>query len=47
MDQYRPEGQVLRTPEKFPQLARPLRSHEHETALEAARRAGLRRIDER
>jgi putative pyruvate formate lyase activating enzyme len=47
MDQYRPEGSVLRMPEKYPELTRPLRADEHEAALEAARRAGLRRIDVR
>jgi len=47
MEQYRPEGSVLRTPEKYPQLARRLRPEEHEAALEAARHAGLRRIDVR
>jgi putative pyruvate formate lyase activating enzyme len=47
MDQYRPEGSVLRAPEKYPELARTLRADEHEAALEAARRAGLSRIDVR
>jgi putative pyruvate formate lyase activating enzyme len=47
MEQYRPEGSVLRTPEKYPELARPLRPDEHARALELARAAGLRRIDVR
>jgi putative pyruvate formate lyase activating enzyme len=47
MAQYRPEGSVLRAPEKYPELAQPLSEREHEAALEAARRAGLRRIDVR
>jgi putative pyruvate formate lyase activating enzyme len=47
MDQYRPEGRVLREPARFPELTRVLRAGEHELALEHARRAGLRRIDVR
>jgi putative pyruvate formate lyase activating enzyme len=47
MDQYRPEGSVLRAPEKYPELARPLAPAEHARAVELARAAGLRRIDER
>jgi putative pyruvate formate lyase activating enzyme len=47
MDQYHPDGRVLREPGKFPTLTRPLREAEHEAALEAARAAGLRRIDVR
>ncbi len=47
MDQYRTEGSVLRAPEKYPALARPLRPDEHAGALYLARRAGLRRLDER
>jgi putative pyruvate formate lyase activating enzyme len=46
MDQYRPEGAVLRDPERFPQLARPSTAREHRRALELANEAGLR-IDER
>jgi putative pyruvate formate lyase activating enzyme len=47
MDQYRPEGSVVRRPEKYPELGRRLTSEEHEAALERARQAGLRRIDVR
>jgi putative pyruvate formate lyase activating enzyme len=47
MDQYRPEGSVLRAPTSYPELSRTLRDDEHEAALEAARLAGLRRIDVR
>jgi putative pyruvate formate lyase activating enzyme len=47
MDQYHPDGRVLREPQKFPSLTRILRQGEHEAALEAARVAGLRRIDVR
>ncbi len=47
MDQYHPDGLVARQPERYPQLARPLRAGEHERALELARAAGLHRIDRR
>lgn len=47
MDQYHPDGRVLREPQRFPELTRPLHSHEHALALQSAREAGLRRIDER
>jgi putative pyruvate formate lyase activating enzyme len=47
MDQYRPEGRVLREPDRFPELTRELRVDEHEEALDQARRAGLLRIDVR
>jgi putative pyruvate formate lyase activating enzyme len=47
MDQYRPEGRVLREPDRFPELTRELHREEHEVALEHARSAGLRRIDVR
>jgi putative pyruvate formate lyase activating enzyme len=47
MDQYHPDGMVARQPERYPGLARPLRTGEHARALELARAAGLRRIDER
>jgi putative pyruvate formate lyase activating enzyme len=47
MAQYRPEGSVLRMPEKYPELSKPLSEKDHEAALDAARRAGLRRIDVR
>src|SRR5262249_24353371 len=44
MDQYRPEGSVLRQPDKYAELARRLTLEEHEAALERARQAGLGRI---
>ncbi len=47
MDQYRPEGSVLRAPEKYSELARRTRAGEHATALDFARRAGLSRLDRR
>ncbi|MGA9526086.1 MAG: radical SAM protein [Myxococcaceae bacterium] len=47
MDQYRPEGRVLREPERFREITRSLRSDEFEAALQLARDAGLRRLDER
>jgi putative pyruvate formate lyase activating enzyme len=47
MDQYRPEGAVLRDRTRFPQLARITTQREHRRALELAREAGLGRIDER
>ncbi|MCS6915214.1 MAG: radical SAM protein [Myxococcales bacterium] len=47
MDQYRPEGSVLRMPHRYPELCRPTTSADHEAAVAAARRAGLHRIDVR
>jgi putative pyruvate formate lyase activating enzyme len=47
MDQFRPEGRVLREPDRFPELTRELLPEEHQLALEHARNAGLRRIDVR
>jgi putative pyruvate formate lyase activating enzyme len=47
MDQYRPEGRVLREPDRFRDLTRELLPEEHQLALEHARSAGLRRIDVR
>jgi putative pyruvate formate lyase activating enzyme len=47
MDQYHPEGRVLRSPEKYPEISRRTSPDEHEAALEAARRAGLHRFDTR
>jgi putative pyruvate formate lyase activating enzyme len=47
MDQYHPDGLVLRQPERYAQLARPLASGEQARALDLARAAGLRRIDQR
>lgn len=46
MDQYHPDGRVIRQPGKFPELERPLHAREHRAALELARAAGLR-IDTR
>jgi putative pyruvate formate lyase activating enzyme len=47
MDQYRPEGRVLREPQRFPELTRSLHAGEHREAVDAARAVGLSRIDER
>lgn len=47
MDQYHPDGLVARQPERYPQLARPLKVGEHARALDLARAAGLCRIDRR
>lgn len=47
MDQYHPDGAVLREPAKWPHLARPTTLAEHRRALELAREHGLSRIDER
>jgi len=47
MDQYRPEGAVLRQPERYTQLARPSTAAEHRRALAIAAEVGLRRVDER
>jgi putative pyruvate formate lyase activating enzyme len=47
MDQYTPDGAVVREPEKYKQLARPTTPHEHRRALALARDIGLARIDER
>jgi len=48
MDQYRPEGRVLREPARFPpELSRTTTPLEHASALDLARRAGLSRLDER
>lgn len=46
MDQYRPEGAVLRTPDKFPQLARITSQREYRTVLAIAHDHGLR-VDQR
>jgi len=46
MDQYHPAGMVLRD-RRYAGLARPSTAQEHRRALEAARAAGLARIDER
>ena len=47
MDQYHPDGAVLRDRERFAQIARRTTRDEHLRALELARAAGLTRIDER
>ena len=47
MDQYSPDGAVLREPEKYKALARPTSQREFRRALEVARTIGLARIDER
>jgi putative pyruvate formate lyase activating enzyme len=47
MDQYHPDGAVLRDRERYAQIARPTTAAEHRRALELARSAGLTRIDER
>ncbi len=47
MDQYTPDGAVLRDRDKYAQLARPTSQREHRRALELARDVGLARIDER
>jgi len=47
MDQYHPDGAVLRDPDRFKHLARPTTRDEHRRALALARDAGLHRIDER
>lgn len=47
MDQYHPDGAVLRDPDRFKQIARRTTRDEHRRALSLARDAGLTRIDER
>jgi putative pyruvate formate lyase activating enzyme len=47
MDQYRPEGRVLRKPEKYHAITRRTSSSEYEEALAVAREEGLYRIDQR
>lgn len=47
MDQYHPDGMVARQPDRYPTLARPLRSDEWRDAVRRAREAGLHRLDER
>ncbi len=47
MDQYRPEYNVRRYPNQFPQLARPITTQEYQQAVEMAHQAGLRRLDRR
>ncbi len=47
MDQYHPDGRVLREPHRFAELTRPTTAAEHRRALELAAQVGLSRIDER
>lgn len=47
MDQYHPDGRVVREPQTFKELALPLAPADHLAALDLARAAGLSRIDER
>ena len=47
MDQYHPDGRVLREPGRYPSLERRLRRDEHARALDLAREVGLTRIDVR
>ncbi len=47
MGQYRADGMVLRRPDRYPALTRPLRRRELIEARRAARQAGLHRLDER
>ncbi len=47
MDQYHPDGRVLREPGRWPHLERRLRRDEYRRAVTAAQGAGLRRLDER
>jgi uncharacterized Fe-S radical SAM superfamily protein PflX len=47
MDQYRPEGRVLRKPEKYHAINRRTTSSEYAEALTIAREEGLYRIDQR
>jgi putative pyruvate formate lyase activating enzyme len=47
MDQYHPDGAVLRDPERFRAIARPTTAEEHRHALDLARAAGLSRLDVR
>ena len=47
MDQYSPDGAVLRDREKYATLARPTSQREHRRALALAGEVGLARVDER
>jgi putative pyruvate formate lyase activating enzyme len=47
MDQYRPEGRVLRKPEKYQAINRGTTGSEYAEALAIAREEGLYRIDQR
>jgi uncharacterized Fe-S radical SAM superfamily protein PflX len=46
MDQYHPDGRVVREPEKFRELGRVITQDEHRGALAIAARLGLR-VDRR
>jgi putative pyruvate formate lyase activating enzyme len=47
MDQYRPEGRVLKLPEKYKDINRSTNRAEYEEALKIARKEGLHRFDVR
>ena len=47
MDQYAPDGMVVRQPQKYSALNRRVTAAEHEQALQLAQTAGLERIDRR
>lgn len=47
MDQYRPEGRVLKKPDKYQEINRRTSSSEYKEALKIARHEGLYRFDER
>lgn len=47
MDQYSPDAQVLRKPERYPDIARRITASEFREAHQLARNAGLHRFDER
>ena len=47
MDQYYPAGRVAEQPERYEALNRRTTAAEHQRALQAARRAGLQRLDQR
>jgi putative pyruvate formate lyase activating enzyme len=47
MDQYRPEGRVLKLPEKYKDISRSTNRIEYEEALRIAREEGLHRFDVR
>lgn len=47
MDQYRPEGRVLKKPDKYTDITSKISAEEYELAMESARREGLYRFDAR
>jgi putative pyruvate formate lyase activating enzyme len=47
MDQYRPDGRVLKKPEKYEDITRPTSTKEYHEAVKVARQEGLYRIDTR